>query len=33
MFKEFQEYVLHGGKWLDKYTAVGLVKQWWGFFF
>ena len=33
MLKEFQEYVLHGGKWLDKYTAVGLVKQWWGFFF
>ena len=31
--KEFQEYVLHGGKWLDKYTAVGLVKQWWDFLF
>lgn len=31
--KEFQEYVLHGGKWLDKYTAIGLVKQWWDFLF
>ncbi len=28
--KEFQEYALHGGKWLDKYTAVGVVKYWWG---
>ena len=33
VIKEFQEYVLHGGKWLDKYTAVGLVKQWWDFLF
>ena len=28
--KEFQEYALHGGKWLDKYTAVGVVQYWWG---
>ncbi|MDG1839148.1 MAG: hypothetical protein P8J64_00160 [Dehalococcoidia bacterium] len=31
VFKEFQEYALHGGKWLDKYTAVGVVKYWWSF--
>ena len=30
-FKEFQEYALHGGRWLDKYTAVGVVKYWWSF--
>jgi hypothetical protein len=34
--KEFQEYVLHGGQWLDKYRAVDVVVDWWqavtGFF-
>ena len=27
--KEFQEYVLHWGKWLDKYRAVDVVVDWW----
>ncbi|MCH7592924.1 MAG: hypothetical protein IIB27_00225 [Chloroflexi bacterium] len=29
--KMFQEYALHGAKWLDKYTAVGVVEAWWKF--
>lgn len=27
--KEFQEYVLHGARWLDQYVAVDLVLDWW----
>lgn len=29
--KMFQEYALHGAKWLDKYTATGVVVTWWNF--
>lgn len=29
--KEFQEYALHGGRWLDKWTAVEVVTMWWDF--
>ncbi|MCH7594296.1 MAG: hypothetical protein IIB27_07280 [Chloroflexi bacterium] len=29
--KMFQEYALHGAKWLDKYTAIGVVESWWDF--
>ena len=28
--KEFQEYALHWGRWLDKYRAVDVVADWWG---
>ena len=31
ILKEFQEYVLHWGKWLDKYRAVDVVADWWNF--
>ena len=27
--KEFQEYALHGGKWLDNYRATDVVVAWW----
>lgn len=27
--KEFQEYVLHWGKWLDRYRATDVVVGWW----
>ena len=27
--KEFQEYALHGARWLDRYVAVDLVVDWW----
>ena len=27
--KEFQEYVLHWGKWLDNYRATDVVVDWW----
>ena len=27
--KEFQEYALHGGKWLDNYRATDVVIAWW----
>ena len=27
--KEAQEYVLHWGKWLDRYRATDLVVDWW----
>ncbi|MBI4310650.1 MAG: hypothetical protein HY681_02620 [Chloroflexi bacterium] len=27
--KEFQEYALHWGKWLDSYFAVDVVASWW----
>ena len=27
--KEFQEYVLHWGKWLDKWRAIDVVIVWW----
>jgi hypothetical protein len=27
--KEFQEYALHGGRWLDKYRAVDVAADWW----
>jgi len=29
--KEFQEYVLHGGRWLDNFTAVEAVDAIWDF--
>lgn len=29
MFKELQEYVLHGARWLDEYRAVDVVMDWW----
>ena len=31
ILKEFQEYVLHWGKWLDKYRAVDVAADWWNF--
>ena len=27
--KEFQEYALHWGKWLDRYRATDVVVDWW----
>ena len=27
--KEFQEYVLRWGKWLDKYRATDVIVDWW----
>ena len=27
--KEFQEYALHWGRWLDKYRAVDVATDWW----
>ncbi|MBI4339585.1 MAG: hypothetical protein HY680_06485 [Chloroflexi bacterium] len=27
--KEFQEYALHGARWLDSYVAVDVVVSWW----
>ena len=27
--KEFQEYALHGGRWLDNYRATDVVVAWW----
>lgn len=36
VLKEFQEYALHWGRWLDNYRAVDVVVSWWeavaGFF-
>lgn len=29
LLKEFQEYVLHWGKWLDEYRAIDVVTNWW----
>ena len=29
VLKEFQEYVLHWGKWLDQYRAADVVIAWW----
>ena len=29
LLKEFQEYALHGGKWLDQYRAVDVVRDSW----
>jgi hypothetical protein len=31
VLKEFQEYVLHGGRWLDNFTAVEAVEAIWDF--
>ena len=29
ILKEFQEYVLHQGQWLEQYRAVDVVVDWW----
>ena len=31
ILKEFQEYVLHQGQWLEQYRAVDVVVDWWQF--
>ncbi len=28
-FKEFQEFALHWGRWLDNYRAIDVVVDWW----